>query len=61
MQMLPPQVELDLIWVILALATLAVALLTCNRRTAETARSNAPKAALRSQATGPSRPLGRHQ
>jgi hypothetical protein len=61
MQMLPPQIELDLIWIMLALAPLAIALLTCKPRAREAGRSNAPNATLRPQAAGPSRPLGRHQ
>ena len=53
MQMLPPQVELDLIWLVFAVATLAVALLTCRLRTGP---SNAPNAAQQLRAAGPSRP-----
>jgi hypothetical protein len=59
MHLLPPQVELDLTCLILTLATLAIAWLTCCLPTRDTARSNATKAALRSRAAGPSRALGR--
>jgi len=61
MEMLPPQVELEPIWLVFSLAILAIALLTCNRRTGEAGRSNAPLTALRSRAASPSGPLGRHQ
>jgi len=59
MHLLPPQVELDLTCLILTLATLAIAWLTCSLPPRDAGRLNAPNAALRSRAAGPSRDSGR--
>jgi hypothetical protein len=53
MHLLPPQVELDLTCLILTLATLAIAWLTCSLPTRHAGRSNVPKAAMRSRTAGP--------
>ena len=58
MHLLPPQVELDVTCLILTLATLAIAWLTCSLPTRDAGRLKTPNAALRSRAAGPSRALG---
>jgi hypothetical protein len=47
MQLLPPMVELETIWLIFTLATLALAWLICSLPARDAGRSNAPNAALR--------------
>ena len=53
MHLLPPQVELDVTCLILTLATLAIAWLTCSLPTRDAGRLKTPNAALRSRAAGP--------
>jgi hypothetical protein len=58
MHLLPPQVELNLTCLILILAMLAIAWLTCSLPTRDAGRLNAPNTAVRSRVAGRSRALG---